>query len=479
MPRLTMEALMAPGGLLDAGSRLTQTLVETPFRREQFRAGIREKELERAEGKALRQEAFRREDERTAKGGRLEFLKSKVGAAEKKEAQLREAMLAKEETRLRAMMKTGGAKPEDADVVIDLLKASFAKEGDLEQFSKDPAGVGKRHTLKVKGAVDEAKRLGLLTPQQAASIVMSDAFQADDNTGQSLHLAVAESTKAWEDWAKEAGVARDTVKAQKFIDTMLPTVEADAIPAAPVQSQSERDLGFPGMEALGAEAFGTQAYRKDAAPKTMDDVLEEEVAAAGAQPVPPMLAQDREDDLIMAAQSAAQNPAMSAQIRDVNKELSANFAVTDRPFELPKGVPGGPAYEANRAARTAAAQVPLLTTDPRQASWGAFLKDFGASVGVAPEQFKAFEQEAAAAGLQGGLLQGYRAMADQRIAEEQNRRAADGGPEAIGLTGAGELSADEKAAVFNQVLKEGKLLKRLQDAAFRAQRTPVLLNQGR
>src|SRR5690349_10804416 len=121
MPRLTAEALMAPGGLLDAGSRLTQTLLTVPFQREQFRAGLDEKAL-------LRE----REDERIGKTDKINYLKDRISTTQQRIAELRRALMLGDKTEAQAILKSMGKKGGGGDkAVLDIAERVGKYEADL------------------------------------------------------------------------------------------------------------------------------------------------------------------------------------------------------------------------------------------------------------------------------------------------------------------------------------------------------------
>jgi hypothetical protein len=84
---------MAPGGLLDAGSRLTQTLITVPYEREQFRTALREKE-----------QAHARAVERQSKEDRVGYLKDRLATNSQRIQQLRGALASGDQNELRFAM---------------------------------------------------------------------------------------------------------------------------------------------------------------------------------------------------------------------------------------------------------------------------------------------------------------------------------------------------------------------------------------
>lgn len=92
---------MAPGGLLDAGSRLTQTLMTVPFERERMRLGHEEKALGRE-----------REDQRIQKTDRIGYLRDRINA-----------------TGVRMKELQGAIESEDANAIKSVVAEARATKG--------------------------------------------------------------------------------------------------------------------------------------------------------------------------------------------------------------------------------------------------------------------------------------------------------------------------------------------------------------
>jgi hypothetical protein len=138
MARLTLDALMAPGGLLDAGSRLTQTLVTVPFEREQYRGKL--------EAEALGRE---REDQRIVKTDKIGYLKDRINTVSQRVNELRRALSAGDTADARitlAALKKGGLPTGLGKGATDALNAALkdAQGYEVEQRKALISKVGEK-----------------------------------------------------------------------------------------------------------------------------------------------------------------------------------------------------------------------------------------------------------------------------------------------------------------------------------------------
>lgn len=258
MPRLTFEALMAPGGLMDSGSRLTQTLVETPLKREQLRQGIREQELGRAEQAKIRSEAFAREDKirteqntredaRVGKAGRIDYYKGRVNAADAHlQLAIREASDAFEK-RMTAKYAGAGASASQMEIVkqaVEIVKSKLANPALVEGIQSDPTLIGRTMDQAMAAVNAQFKSSGLLTPELSAMAMSSQAAGLDPQMKDEIERATKSSVDAWDLYRKEVGAADNRVEAQRFMQNNgmgtetygLPKEKTAAAGAAPAES---------------------------------------------------------------------------------------------------------------------------------------------------------------------------------------------------------------------------------------------------
>lgn len=243
---------MAPGGLLDAGSRLTQTLIQVPFQREQFRAGLDEKAL-------LRE----REDARIAKTDKINYLKDRISTTQSRIAELRRALMLGDKTEAAALLKgmnregrVDGLSRGAQDAVNQALKSATDYEIDQRKqlitkvgqalSSQDEAGI-KARTDKVRAdALAEVRKeypnepwggSGLLGGTSLKGIDV-DMIKADPQLQVELDAALDQQSKLFEQYRELVGHAADEMDTRSFLYRAMPDV-------AP-QGAQKPALGPPG-----------------------------------------------------------------------------------------------------------------------------------------------------------------------------------------------------------------------------------------
>lgn len=251
MPRLTAESLMAPGGLLDAGSRLTQTLINVPFQREQFRAGLDERAL-----------MVKREDDRIAKGEKVGYLKDRISATQQRIADLRRAMMLGDKSEaslaLKALGKGSGGG--NSKAVLDVAARVGEHEAKLREEGKTKLGA-KFATAEteedIRKAVEKfereeiarAKRLGNWPEEADASMAAMggsfkgmnlDMIKADPQLQTELDAALDQQSQLFDQYRELVGHAQDVVDTRAFLSRAMPGLAPSA------QGQQTPALGPPG-----------------------------------------------------------------------------------------------------------------------------------------------------------------------------------------------------------------------------------------
>jgi hypothetical protein len=236
MARITAESLMAPGGLLDAGSRLTQTLMTVPFQREQFKAGLDEKAL-----------MTQREDQRIAKTDKIGYLKDRISTTQQRIAELRRALMLGDKNEAAVALKelqsgANGAKASKA--VLDVAQRVGDYEAKLREETKTKLGA-KFATAETENDIKDsvakyeqeevarAKRLGDW-PQEAdatmATLMASgslkglnlDAIKADPQLQTELDAALDQQSQLFDQYRQLVGQAQDVVDTRSFLQRTMP-----------------------------------------------------------------------------------------------------------------------------------------------------------------------------------------------------------------------------------------------------------------
>lgn len=251
MARITAESLMAPGGLLDAGSRLTQTLINVPFQRQQFKAGLDERAL-----------MIQREDDRIAKTDKVGYLKDRIATNQQRIAELRRALMLGDKTEasvlLKAMGKTGGTG--DPKAMLDHAARVADHEAKLREELKTKLGAkfaSNETEDDIKAAVAKfeqndiarMKAKGLWhDDQDALNSVMGgkslkgidvDMIKADPQLQQELDAALDQQSQLFDQYRQLVGHAQDVVETRSFLQSQLP----NEAPQAPGEKPA---LGPPG-----------------------------------------------------------------------------------------------------------------------------------------------------------------------------------------------------------------------------------------
>lgn len=254
MPRLTAEALMAPGGLLDAGSRLTQTLINVPFQREQFRAGLDEKAL-----------MIKREDDRISKNEKVGYLKDRISATQQRIAELRRAMMLGDKSEamlaLKSLGKSGGAGG-SSKAVLDVAARVGEHEAKLREEGKTKLGA-KFATAETEDDIRRAvekfereeiarvKRLGLWPEEADASLAAMggslkgidlDMIKADPQLQVELDATLDQQSQLFDQYRELVGHAQDVVETRAFLSRSMPGLA----PQGQARGQQPSALGPPG-----------------------------------------------------------------------------------------------------------------------------------------------------------------------------------------------------------------------------------------
>jgi len=261
MPRLTFEALMAPGGLLDAGSRLTQTLIETPFKREQMRQGIREQEIGRAEQRNLRAIAFaredklrdeqnKREDARVEKKGRIDYYGAKASQADARYAAAMKQAGDNFEKKMLAQIKAKGGDEKQQAIWVKMMEQASSnvnaalQNKDLQaKFTNDPAFFSTTYKQAHDALMEQFGDKAVTTSGMINATTMQDS-NVDEQLIKELEMSAQESIGAWENLRIETGAAKSRVDAHNFMQKNGLGTETDGLPKGP----SGKKLGVPGAE---------------------------------------------------------------------------------------------------------------------------------------------------------------------------------------------------------------------------------------
>lgn len=252
MARVTAESLMAPGGLLDAGSRLTQTLINVPFQREQFRAGLDEKAL-----------LLKREDDQRSKNDKVGYLKDRIATVQQQIATLRRSLDIGDKTEAEIALKSlnknglGATSPalskNASEAVNKALEQATSYEVDQRKqlitklgegfSSKDEQGIADRTAAVRDKALAEVRKQYPGEPWDVSSGMSLkgidlDKIRSDPQLKQELDAALDQQTKLFDQYRQLVGQADDTVDAHSFLQRTMPDV-APGKPAAPA-------LGPPG-----------------------------------------------------------------------------------------------------------------------------------------------------------------------------------------------------------------------------------------
>lgn len=249
MARVTAESLMAPGGLLDAGSRLTQTLLTVPFQRQQFKAGLDEKAL-----------MTQREDDRISKTDKIGYLKDRISTTQQRIAELRNSLNVGNRTeaalKLKALGKSGGSGATKA--TLDIAERVGKKRDELytQFYDKIKGGFLKGKTKDDIDAmvqqfeadeIADAKRLGNWTDEDERGGMMSlkgldlDMIKADPQLQTELDAALDQQSQLFSQYRELVGQAQDVVDTRAFLERSLPGM-------APKGKQKEEpNLYPPGM----------------------------------------------------------------------------------------------------------------------------------------------------------------------------------------------------------------------------------------
>lgn len=247
MARLTLESLMAPGGLLDAGSRLTQTLITVPYEREQFRTALQEKEIERT-----------RASEREAKSDRVGYLKDRLNVNAQHVQRLRSAMASGDQNELRAVlaqMRQGrGASQSawaDQKAYESFLNRRENYEKDLLSRIGDvtKAGMARVSAEQIPAELErftaqllkEATTQGLYTPTKDAApdvkLDMTQLFKKDSRLQEELDNRLDEEAQLLDQYRRLVGHAEDITAAKAAQVRVLDPAAMQ--PAAPAQAPEQ------------------------------------------------------------------------------------------------------------------------------------------------------------------------------------------------------------------------------------------------
>jgi hypothetical protein len=409
MPRLTFEALMAPGGLLDSGSRLTQTLIETPFKREQMRQGIREQELGRAEQKQLRADSIaredmltekqaKREDERSAKQGRVGYYQAKAGQADNRYAAAMKQASDNFEKKMVAQIKATGAKEPQQEVMLELMKqassninAAMNNKDFASKFADDPTFFARKYKEAFE-ALNKEFGERMLTPKNLMNSTIIEDSGVDEQLIKELQQAAKESVGAWENLRKEVGAVQTRIDAREFMQNNGLTTETYGLP----REQTARGAA-PG-NTLGAALIpptGTKQPEGPTAPKGLNLDDEDDVPIQVQTPADPQYLQAKQ---LQALADAIMGPSRNAALAQANRPHEQRNAMLDEAADLPANAPArSPEFNKRMKLEGAAAALDAASIDPNPAAFDDALMMYFRNAGVPEDQLPGYLQAARSA----------------------------------------------------------------------------------
>ena len=241
MPRITAESLMAPGGLLDESSRLTQTLLTVPFQREQIRARLDEKAL-----------MVKREDDIRKRGEQVNYLKDRIATNQQTIAELRRSLALGDKTEaaiaLKKLKREGASK-----ATLDIAQRVGDYESKLRQEIKDKFGEGfatakteediaRKVDAFHKTEVERAKKLGTLQEDEGDAAFAAlgklkgidlDLIKKDPQLQDELDRVLDQQSKLFDQYRELVGMAGDEVSARSFVQNQIPDFAPTQIDEGP------------------------------------------------------------------------------------------------------------------------------------------------------------------------------------------------------------------------------------------------------
>lgn len=260
---------MAPGGVLDASSRLVQTLMEVPAQREMFRKGLEEKT-------ALRQ----REDERIGKTDRIGYLKDRIATVQKRIHDLRNALGTGDTNEARvlaaSLRKSGGVglSGDAAKAVEAGLKSVADREAEIRKQNDTKVGKGlataqTEQQIKDEVAKFETEVFGRIKKQFPDAFtggpagISADALalaKKDPQLQQELDVQLQQQDELFDQYRRLVGQTEDLRTAEQFLAKQIPDFapSGKALTADPLMGEHPDDAAPPEMPmARTAEPAGS------------------------------------------------------------------------------------------------------------------------------------------------------------------------------------------------------------------------------